>query len=222
MLAVTAGLFLLLNLWLPWGIALIGAAALLFGWFKLNQRSALRGSSRAILRSYFSARKSGQSHDEAIRMAVETRFLSATKRDELLARYRSVVDGQPVVQEAEQVRTLVRIIFWFEHGFPPPSDITTQVEHERNLNEELRRLSAKYGVPLSENEPPDRSDLAVAMAGKACASGARGEDDPHGRSTVIFCYHCGQQLRVPTDKGELRVRCARCHTYLPFVPQDLI
>lgn len=204
MLAIAAGVFLLLRVWLPWGLALLIAATFLYGLYKRNQRVALRGS--GVLRSYFMTRRAGSTHDDAIRMAVESRYFSAAKRAELLDEYQHVVQNQPVTSEAEQLRTLARIIFWSEHGFPP-ADMDFIAEHQRELNGELQRLSVKYGVRLGEKEPAAAREAEISEA--APKSGA---------NAVISCESCGQRMRVPTDKGRLRVRCSACGHHTAFSP----
>lgn len=203
MLMVTAGVFLLLNTFLPWWIAAPIAVALLFGWYKANQRAALRGSSRTVLGAYFKSRRSGASHADSLRFAVETRYLAVAKREDLLGHYVRVVRDQPVVAEAEQVRTLVRILHWEQFGYPPASASEVATEHERNLNEELARAESKYGVALNHSGPaPDGSFPVESKPSPR---------DPVGIDTVVIrCKECGQQMRVHSGKGRIRVRCSTC------------
>jgi hypothetical protein len=206
MLSVSVGVFLLLRMWLPWGLALVVAAGFLYGWFRLNQRVALRGS--GILRSYFMTRRAGGTHEEAIRMAVESRYFTAAKRAELLDQYRDVVENQPVTSEADQLRTLARIIFWSEHGFPP-ADLDFMVEHQQKLNGELQRLSAKFGIRLAEKEPASPPETKRPNPAPSV-----------GIMAVISCDSCGKRMRVPTDRGRLRVRCSSCGGEIDFSPNE--
>jgi hypothetical protein len=203
MFGVTAAVFLLLNMIFPWWLAGVIAMAFLYGWYKLNQRSALRGSSRAILGAYFRSRKNGGSHADSLRNAIVTRYFSEARREELLGRYMKVVRTQPVVTEKEQVRTLVRILHWEEVGIPPVSALEVAAEHERNLNEEISRAESKYGITLNDSGPPRDGSLTVEP--RVVPTGR-----PNDNAVIIRCRECGQRMRVPRGKGKIRVRCSTC------------
>lgn len=166
-----------------------------------------KGSSGAILKSYFMGRKAGYSHEEAVRLAVESRYHSGDARQELLDRFWGVVRDQPVPAEAEQVRTLCRILHWHEHGFD--HDLQTVA----SFNANLQRLSDKYGIHLNEAPPSSQS----APAAQKLTQSSQGPGSA-SQAAIVTCTSCRRRLRVPSDRGPLVVSCPGCGNRFDHAP----
>lgn len=143
MLAVTAGLFLLLRSFVPTYLAVLLAVAFLVGWFKLNVGAGMRGLARANLRAYFISRQRGASHHDALTQMVASRYpLSEERAMRVLSQFALTSHG---LSERDQLRALVFAVFVEENGFPP-APVATKVQE--NIDHELSRQSMSHGVSL--------------------------------------------------------------------------
>lgn len=115
--------------WLTTSVwAAVGVTVLvLVGWFLLNVQAGSTGLIKANLFAYFSGRRRGMSHDEAVANVVITRYTSEQHRLVIAARLDAM---RPFNSDEDEIKELVYIIFEYELGARPSHDWQMKVRSQ--------------------------------------------------------------------------------------------
>jgi hypothetical protein len=124
MAIVTIIVFLIVKTIAGTFIGIVVALAIFVIWSRYNRRESTTGLYKANLFAYFTARKQGCSHEEALIHVVRTRYpFSTDKQQEILYKFKSTVDafkhGLMTMSPEEEVQMLVYTIFCESNGIPP-------------------------------------------------------------------------------------------------------